>query len=100
MTLRIQDLPRFQNDVTDYKKRIALIESPNLKQQAEVMFDTFINAVQAVDNSVENLAEGGPVFGNEHQILKENLARVRLDLVRWLKKYSPMEKTSPIPMNK
>lgn len=99
MSMRIQDLPRFQQDIVDYKKRIEAIQSASLKQQAEVMFETFINAVQAVDQSVENLAEAGPVFGNEHQVLRDNLARVRLDLVRWLKKHSPIEKTNPIPMN-
>src|SRR6056300_529408 len=99
MSVRIQDLPRFQQDVVDYKKRIEAIQSASLKQQAEVMFETFINAVQAVDQSVENLAEAGPVFGNEHQVLRDNLARVRLDLVRWLKKHSPIEKTNPISMN-
>jgi len=99
MSMRIQDLPRFQQDVVDYKKRIEAIQSASLKQQAEVMFETFINAVQAVDQSVENLAEAGPVFGNEHQVLRDNLARVRLDLVRWLKKHSPIEKTNPISMN-
>ena len=97
MSMRIQDLPRFQQDVVDYKKRIEAIEQASIKQQAEVMFETFINAVQAVDQSVENLAESGPVFGNEHQVLRDTLARVRLDLVRWLKKYSPVEKTNPIP---
>jgi len=99
MSVRIQDLPRFQQDIVDYKKRIEAIPHASVKQQAEVMFETFINAVQAVDQSVENLAEAGPVFGNEHQVLRENLARVRLDLVRWLKKHSPVEKTKPIPMN-
>lgn len=97
MSLRIQDLPRFHQDVADYKKRIDAIQHASVKQQAEVMFETFINAVQAVDQSVESLAEGGPVFGNEHQVVRENLARVRMDLVRWLKRHSPMEKTNPIP---
>ena len=95
--MRIQDLPRFHEDVADYKKRIETIENQSMKKQAEVMFETFINAVVAVDQSVENLGTAGPVFGNEHQILRENLAKVRLDLVRWLKKHSSMERTNPIP---
>lgn len=97
MSMRIQDLPRFHQDVSDYKKRIEAIEDQSFKKQAEVMFETFINAVQAVDQSVENLGTAGPVFGNEHQILRENLAKVRLDLVRWLKKHSSIERTHPIP---
>ena len=60
------------------------------------MYNILIEAVNAVDSSVENLVESGPVFGNEHQLLRENLASVRLDLVRWLKKHSPMEETNPI----
>ena len=99
MTIRIQDLPRFQKDVLDYKNRISAITDENYKKQAEVMFETFINAVQAVDQSVENIGTAGPVFGNEHQILRENLAKVRVDLVKWLKKHSPLEATDPIPMN-
>jgi len=99
MSMKIQDLPRFQEDVKDYKERIACIDNTSAKQQAEVMFQSFMNAVQALDQSVENLAEAGPVFGNEHQLLRDNLQTVRLDLVRWLKKHSSLEKTNPIPIN-
>jgi len=53
------------------------------------MYDTFINSVVVLDQSVDNLAGNGPVFGNEHQLIRENLHKSRLDLVKWLKKYSP-----------
>jgi len=36
------------------------------------------------------------VFGNEHQLLRENLQTVRLDLVRWLKKHSKIEEIKPL----
>lgn len=98
MTVRIKDLPRFHADCMDYQRRIESIADENIKRQAMTMYETFLNAVNAVDASVENLAEAGPVFGNEHQLLKENLHRVRLDLVRWLKKHSPLEKSNPIPV--
>lgn len=99
MSLRIKDLPRFHDDCRDYEKRIASIENQNLRDQAQVMYETFLNAVDALDTSVENLAESGPVFGNEHQLLRDNLTRVRLDLARWLNRHSPMSKTNPIPVN-
>ena len=99
MTLRIKDLPRFQTDCQDFQKRIDAITNEKNKQQALEMYNIFIQAVNAVDSSVDNLVESGPVFGNEHQLLRENLATVRLDLVRWLKKNSPMEETSPLPMD-
>ena len=96
MTVRIKDLPRFHADCMDYQKRIEAIQDENIKRQAMTMYETFLNAVDAVDASVENLAEAGPVFGNEHQLVKENLHSVRLDLVRWLKKHSPIEDKDPI----
>lgn len=99
MTLKIQDLPRFQTDCNDYKKRIDSIVDESKKKQAVEMYNIFIEAVQAVDQSVDNLVSSGPVFGNEHQLLRDNLTTVRLDLVRWLKKYSPLEDHDPIPMN-
>ena len=99
MTLRIKDLPRFNTDCLDFQKRIEAIGDENHKRQATTMYQIFLEAVDAVDSSVENLVESGPVFGNEHQLLRENLARVRLDLVRWLKKYSPVEETDPLPMD-
>jgi len=98
MTVRIKDLPRFHSDCMDYQKRIESIEDENIKRQAMTMYETFLTAVDAVDASVENLADSGPVFGNEHQLVKENLMSVRLDLVRWLKKHSPLEKSNPIPV--
>jgi hypothetical protein len=61
------------------------------------MYDTFINSVVVLDQSVDNLAGNGPVFGNEHQLIRENLHKSRLDLVKWLKKYSPLERIDPIP---
>jgi len=100
MTVRIKDLPRFHEDCMDFQRRIESIQDENIKRQAMTMYETFLNAVNAVDASVENLAQAGPVFGNEHQLVKENLMSVRLDLVRWLKKYSPLEKSNPIPAGK
>jgi hypothetical protein len=96
MAIRIKDLPRFQKDCIDYQTRIDAITNETTKKQALEMYNILIEAVNAVDSSVENLVESGPVFGNEHQLLRENLASVRLDLVRWLKKHSPMEETNPI----
>jgi len=96
MSVRIKDLPRFHEDCADYQKRIQAIPNDNLRKQAEAMYETFLNAVDAVDQSVENLAEGGMVFGNEHQLVRETLTTARLDLVRWLKKHSTVEKTDPI----
>ena len=98
MAIKIKDLPRFQKDCLDYQKRIEAITDETHKKQAEVMYNVFIEAVDAIDKSVDNLVESGPVFGNEHQLLRENLATVRLDLVRWLKKYSPMEESDPIEL--
>ena len=98
MALKIKDLSRFQNDCTDFQKRIDAITDETHKKQAVVMYNVFIEAVDAIDKSVENLVESGPVFGNEHQLLRENLGVVRLDLVRWLKKYSPMEESDPIKL--
>lgn len=100
MTVRIKDLPRFHKDCMDYQKRIEAITNENLKRQAMTMYETFLNAVDAVDASVENLADSGPVFGNEHQLVKENLQRVRLDLVRWLKRHSPIEENDPLPVGR
>ena len=98
MTLRIKDLPRFHQDCMDYQRRIESITDENAKRQAMTMYETFLTAVDTLDSSVENLADAGPVFGNEHQLVKENLQTVRLDLVRWLKKHSPLEKDDPIPV--
>ena len=100
MTVRIKDLPRFHADCMDYQKRIEAIQDENIKRQAMTMYETFLNAVKAVDDSVENLAQNGPVFGSEHDMIRENLQRSRLDLVRWLKKHSPLEKDNPIPVGK
>lgn len=94
--LRIKDLPRFKIDCDDYQTRIQAIQDDNLKTQAIEMYNIFIEAVDAVDQSVDNLVESGPVFGNEHQLVKENLTTVRLDLVRWLKQHSPVEESDPI----
>lgn len=99
MTLRIQDLPRFKDDCADYQRRIESIVKEDHKKQAVVMYDSFLNAVATIDRSVENLADSGPVFGNEHQLLRENLQTTRLDLVRWLKKHSPLENENPLPLN-
>jgi len=92
MTVLIKDMPRFHADCLDYQRRIESIENENYKKQAQAMFETFMNAVQALDQSVENLVESGPVFGNEHQLLRETLTQTRLDLVRWLNKHSNLEK--------
>ena len=99
MTVRIKDLPRFHKDCEDYKKRIDAIKDEGKKKQAIEMYNIFLTAVDTLDSSVENLADAGPVFGNEHQLVKENLQTVRLDLVRWLKRHSPLEKDDPIPVN-
>ena len=99
MAIKIKDLPRFQKDCIDYQARIEAITNETSKNQALEMYNILIQAVNAIDSSVENLVESGPVFGNEHQLLRENLATVRLDLVRWLKKHSPMEETNPINLN-
>ena len=98
MTVRIKDLPRFHADCMDYQKRIEAIQNENIKRQAMTMYETFLSAVDAVDQSVDNLAQNGPVFGSEHDMIRENLQRSRLDLVRWLKQHSPLEKDSPIPV--
>jgi len=98
MTLRIKDLPRFNEDCKDYQRRIEAIQDEKIKRQAMTMYQIFLDAVDNLDQSVENLADAGPVFGNEHQLLRENLHQVRLDLVRWLKKYSPLEDSNPIPL--
>ena len=87
MTVKIKDLPRFQSDCKDYLTRIEAIADEDKKKQAIEMYNIFLGAVDAIDVSVDNLVESGPVFGNEHQLLKENLQTVRLDLVRWLKQY-------------
>jgi molecular chaperone GrpE (heat shock protein) len=100
MATRIKDLPRFHADCIDYQKRIESIKDENIKRQAITMFETFLNTVDALDKSVDNLADAGPVFGNEHQLVRENLNRVRMDLVRWLKKHSPLEQSDPIPVGK
>ena len=100
MAMLIRDLPRFHSDCMDYQKRIESIQDENIKRQAMTMYETFLNAVKAVDDSVENLAQNGPVFGSEHDMIRENLQRSRLDLVRWLKKHSPLEKDNPIPVGK
>ena len=99
MTVRIKDLPRFHKDCEDYKKRIDAIKDEGKKKQAIEMYNIFLRAVDAVDQSVDNLTEAGPVFGNEHQLVRENLHTVRLDLVRWLKRHSPVEDSDPIPVN-
>jgi len=96
MSLKIKDLPRFVNDCEDYQRRIEAIENPSHKEQAISMYNIFIEAVNVLDNSVENLVDSGPVFGNEHQLLRENLQTVRLDLVRWLKKHSKVEDSDPL----
>ena len=96
MTLRIKDLPRFKQDCEDYQRRIDAIENQTYKKQAVSMYNIFIEAVDTLDRSVENLVDSGPVFGNEHQLLRENLQTVRLDLVRWLKKHSSLEKDVPL----
>ena len=98
MATLIRDLPRFHHDCMDYQKRIEAITDENIKRQAMTMYESFLNAVKTVDESVENLAQNGPVFGSEHDMIRENLQRSRLDLVRWLKKYSPLEKDNPIPV--
>mgnify|MGYP001032743813 CR=1 FL=1 len=98
MATLIKDLPRFHADCMDYQKRIESIEDENIKRQAMTMYETFLNAVDAVDNSVNQLANNGPVFGSEHDMIRENLQKSRLDLVRWLKKYSPLERDNPIPV--
>lgn len=96
MAIKIKDLPRFKDDCKDYLQRIEAIEQSSQKEQAVEMYNIFIGAVDAIDQSVENLVDSGPVFGNEHNLLKENLQTVRLDLVRWLKTNSPLEETNPI----
>jgi len=96
MTVKIKDLPRFQSDCKDYLTRIEAIADEDKKKQAIEMYNIFLGAVDAIDVSVDNLVESGPVFGNEHQLLKENLQTVRLDLVRWLKQYSPLEESNPL----
>ena len=98
MATLIRDLPRFHSDCMDYQRRIESIEDENVKRQAMTMYETFLNAVDAVDNSVNQLANNGPVFGSEHDMIRENLQKSRLDLVRWLKKYSPLERDNPIPV--
>ena len=98
MTTRIQDLPRFQADCLDYQRRIEAILDENIKRQAMTMYETFLNSVRVLDQSIDNLANNGPVFGGEHNLLRENLNHSRLDLVKWLKKYSPLEKEKPIPI--
>ena len=100
MSTRIQDLPRFQQDCLDYQRRIEAITDENIKRQAMTMYEVFLNSVRTVDESVENLTNGGPVFGNEHNLIRENLQKSRLDLVRWLKKYSPLERENPIPVGR
>ena len=99
MAIKIKDLPRFNDDCRDYLQRIEAIEQPSQKEQAVEMYNIFIGAVDAIDQSVENLVDSGPVVGNEHQLLKENLQTVRLDLVRWLKTNSPLEETNPIKID-
>lgn len=98
MATFIRDLPRFHSDCLDYQRRIEAIENENIKRQAMTMYETFLNSVQALDDSIENLANNGPVFGGEHNLLRENLNQSRLDLVRWLKRHSPLEKQDPIPL--
>ena len=99
MAIKIKELPRFNDDCKDYLQRIEAIEQASLKEQAVEMYNIFIGAVDAIDQSVENLVDSGPVFGNEHNLLKENLHNVRLDLVRWLKTNSPLEETNPIKID-
>ena len=98
MTVRIKDLPRFHEDCMDFQRRIESIKNEDIKRQAMTMYETFLNSVDAVDASVDNLAQNGPVFGNEHNLVRENLQRSRVDLIRWLKRHSPLEKENPIPV--
>ena len=86
MATFIKDMPRFQKDCETYKSVIESLPAGAQRQKLETLYADFLIKVEAVDNSVNDMATGMVAVGLQHGTFVEELKKVRLEIDREVKK--------------
>jgi hypothetical protein len=83
--ISIRDNPRFKKDNGRYIEAIQKTTDEQQKRELKSLHDRFISLVKQIDNGIEMLMSDGMLQNTYQTELRENLAKVRLELDKKIK---------------
>jgi hypothetical protein len=88
MALFIRDLPEFHKDLETYKEKVASIKDKKDREYGEALIADFVIKVEAVDQSVSDMASGFSAVGLQHSTFSKDLKDARLKLHNFCEKFN------------
>jgi hypothetical protein len=83
--ISIRDNPRFKKDNNRYLSAIQKATDEQLKRELKLLHDRFISTVKQIDNGIEMLMSDGMLQNTYQTELRDNLAKIRLELEEKIK---------------
>jgi hypothetical protein len=83
--ISIRDNPRFKKDNNRYLSAIQKATDEHLKRELKLLHDRFISTVKQIDNGIEMLMSDGMLQNTYQTELRDNLAKIRLELEEKIK---------------
>jgi hypothetical protein len=83
--ISIRDNPRFKKDNNRYLSAIQKAQDEQLKRELKLLHDRFISTVKQIDNGIEMLMSDGMLQNTYQTELRDNLAKIRLELEEKIK---------------
>lgn len=83
--ISIRDNPRFKKDNNRYIAAIQKATDEQLKRELKLLHDRFISTVKQIDNGIEMLMSDGMLQNTYQTELRDNLAKIRLELEEKIK---------------